>query len=212
MNKGNILIIDTTNEVLFVGLICEDGYDFTIIDDEKFSHSVKLLPTIDNLLEKHKLKINDIECVALSIGPGSFTGIRIGVSTVKAFQYAMNVKVIAVNTLEVIAYHKIKEKKEVISLIDAKHGNAYIGEYINGEEKLSFENLDSFNKRKINCQVLSNGQNAFGGKVIDCYYDNFYKIVVDKYSKGEFSLEFAPLYLKLSQAEEEENANKRMEN
>lgn len=211
MKDGIILIIDTTSEELFVGLYDNGKYDKVIISDAKFSHSVKLLPTIDQLLEINRLKINDVEAISLSVGPGSFTGIRIGVATAKAFEYALNMKVIAVDSLLITAYNYIQKGEKVTSLIDAKHDNAYVGVFSDGKEQLSFVDKKAFEKMDKGDVVVSPKENSFNALITDSYYDNLLQLTIDKYNKKEFSSNYCPLYLKLSQAEEEENAVKKMD-
>ncbi|MBP1715533.1 MAG: universal bacterial protein YeaZ, partial [Deltaproteobacteria bacterium] len=67
------------------------------------THSERLMPSIHNLLEEASLKIHDLQGISLSLGPGSFTGLRIGVSTVKGLAYALKIPVVGVSTLEALA-------------------------------------------------------------------------------------------------------------
>ena len=80
-----ILSIETSGKVCAVALL-EDNklIKEEIIEDEN-THSIKLMPLVDKLLKQTNTKISDIDLFACDIGPGSFTGIRIGVSTIKAF-------------------------------------------------------------------------------------------------------------------------------
>lgn len=212
MKERNVLIIDTTSEELFVALIKDGGeVDKNYVSDCRSKHSVCLLPEIDGLLDRNGLKISDIGVCAISVGPGSFTGIRIGVATAKAFQYALNMKIIAVNSLEAAAYN-YRGKGKTLAIIDAKHGNAFSGVYENGEERLCFLNTVAVNEElKTTENFISPYKNSFGATVIDDYYDNLVSVVKEKVEREEFSENFAPLYLKLSQAEEEENDRKSLD-
>lgn len=100
-------------------------------DDEK-THSVKLMPMVDEAFSKTNLSLDDISLLVCSIGPGSFTGVRIGIATVKAFSDAKNIPVTSVSSLESLAYNVrdlANENTLVCSLIDAKNNNVYCGAY-----------------------------------------------------------------------------------
>lgn len=90
------------------------------------SHSTRLLDAVDFLLRKNSLKVKDIEGFAVAAGPGSFTGIRIGLSTVKAFAMASGKAVAAVSSLQALAM-KLKDSQErlICPMIDAKKGEVY---------------------------------------------------------------------------------------
>src|SRR4030042_3894488 len=69
------------------------------------THSERLMPSLHNLFEEASLKIQDVQGIALSLGPGSFTGLRIGVSTAKGLAYALKIPVVGVSTLGALACH-----------------------------------------------------------------------------------------------------------
>ncbi|MBR2397493.1 MAG: tRNA (adenosine(37)-N6)-threonylcarbamoyltransferase complex dimerization subunit type 1 TsaB [Clostridia bacterium] len=202
--KDVILILDTTSEELFLSLIVGEEEKRCYLKDCKSTHSVLLLKKIDELLTENGLQIKDVNCVALSVGPGSFTGIRIGVSTAKAFQYALGLKIIAVNSLEACAYNYKGQNTCVI--IDAKHDNAYTGIFDGESNKLGFFNRKTIDNLKENKLFISPYANSFGAEVVENYYDGFVALVKERAKMGLYDEDFAPLYLKLSQAEEEENA------
>ena len=80
---------------------------------------------IDKLLKKAKLKIRDIDCFAISVGPGSFTGLRIGVTVVKGLAYALKKRVVAVPTLDVIADNAKSFKGVICPVLDARKKKVY---------------------------------------------------------------------------------------
>ena len=211
MKENNVLVIDTTSEELFVAILTGDKEDREYVTDCRSKHSVCLLPTVDELLKRNGLAIKDVGVCALTVGPGSFTGIRIGVSTAKAFQYALSMKIIAVNSLEAAAYN-YRGKGKTVAIIDAKHGNAFTGIYENCAEKLCFLDTVSLKKEvEAADNFVSLYENSFGAKIVENYYDGFMALIREKLERKDFSLDFAPLYLKLSQAEEEENAHKKLD-
>lgn len=119
-----ILAISTSSNIASVALLDDNNIiDELNICDAK-THSEMLLPLIDELLNKHKISIANIDLIACDNGPGSFTGIRIGVATVKALAEAQNIPVISCSSLEGLAYN-ITGFDYICSLIDAKNNQVY---------------------------------------------------------------------------------------
>ena len=127
----NILAIDTTTKKASVAL----QYNNKIVDiseENEITHSEKLLPLIDTILTNNNLKINDIDLFAVLNGPGSFTGVRIGLATIKAFTMINNKEIFAISSLEAIAFSTYQslntnDEKYILSLIDAKNNRVYYG-------------------------------------------------------------------------------------
>lgn len=96
------------------------------INDAK-THSETLMPLVKKILEETNLDLSLIDYLACDIGPGSFTGIRIGVSTVKAISEIKNIPICPVSSLEGLSYIPEISKKLIVSLIDARNDQAYCG-------------------------------------------------------------------------------------
>ncbi|MEG2484709.1 MAG: tRNA (adenosine(37)-N6)-threonylcarbamoyltransferase complex dimerization subunit type 1 TsaB [Clostridia bacterium] len=120
----NILAIDTSTSVASVSLSINETVYTVNIDDEK-THSQKLLPIISNILKEHNLTVLDIDNFIAGNGPGSFTGIRIGVSSIKGLAHVANKNIFGVSTLDILAYSEIENNKYICSIIDARNMNAY---------------------------------------------------------------------------------------
>lgn len=93
------------------------------------NHSATLMPAIDHLLQKTNLHINQVQGMALALGPGSFTGLRIGVTTVKGLAYALRVPVVGVSTLDVLAQNVCYACKLVCPVLDARKKEVYAALY-----------------------------------------------------------------------------------
>lgn len=91
------------------------------------THSQTLLPMIDSIFKSSKLEMQDIDVFACSIGPGSFTGLRIGIATIKGFALSLNKPVVAVPTLLGLAYNITNFDGLICSVLDAKNNNVYAG-------------------------------------------------------------------------------------
>lgn len=125
----NILAIETTTKVLSVAVLNENEILGEIFINSKLNHSKTLLPTIDNLLKSLTLSLKDIDAFAISDGPGSFTGLRIGGSTVKAFAKNGNKKIVKVPTLQALAYNVGNCDKLIIPIMDARRNTVFTGSY-----------------------------------------------------------------------------------
>ncbi len=132
-----ILAIDTSSFPASVA-ITEDNLllgEYIIRNQRK--HSQNIMVMTERLFNDLGIDISDIDTLAVTVGPGSFTGLRIGISTVRAFAQAINKPVAAVNTLEALAYNMLQRNGVVISMLDARRDEVFCGVYeiINGEVK-----------------------------------------------------------------------------
>lgn len=119
-----ILGIDTATKVCSVALT-KDGQVLAEKNSaDGIVHSRRLLPEIDALLKEANVTKQTIDLVAVSMGPGSFTGLRIGLATAEAFAYAQKKFLHGVDTLTALAYN-IKTDKLISPVIDAQKGNYY---------------------------------------------------------------------------------------
>lgn len=124
-----ILAYDTSNKFLSAAVLDEGELLSNFHKDVGISHSSMLIPTIDKILKHAHLKLKNIDAVALNIGPGSFTGLRIGVSTAKALSLVTDIPVIGVPSLDVIAYNYIKEEGYISPVLDARKNKVYSAIY-----------------------------------------------------------------------------------
>ncbi|HIO79812.1 TPA: tRNA (adenosine(37)-N6)-threonylcarbamoyltransferase complex dimerization subunit type 1 TsaB, partial [Candidatus Poribacteria bacterium] len=100
-----ILGIDTSTAIGSVGLLVDQELIAEHSLDVTQAHSSRLMPAINTILEWGDLNIKDIDALAVATGPGSFTGVRIAVATAKSICYAIKKPILAISTLEAIAYN-----------------------------------------------------------------------------------------------------------
>ena len=134
-----ILSIDTSSKICTVCIYEDNNVLIELNNDDERTHSQKLMPMIQKAFESVNLTLNDINLIACAKGPGSFTGIRIGISTAKAFSDVKKIPVVGVTSLEGLAYN-LGSSGLICSLIDAKNNNVYYGlfEFENNELKNTF--------------------------------------------------------------------------
>lgn len=146
-----ILGIETSSKICAVALSEDDKLIKEKILEDENTHSVKLMPLVDELLKETKVNIKDIDLLACDKGPGSFTGIRIGIATIKAFVDVTNKNVIGITSLETLAYN-VEQDGIICAIIDAKNENVYCGFFERNEneikqiEDLQFENINNILK------------------------------------------------------------------
>jgi tRNA threonylcarbamoyladenosine biosynthesis protein TsaB len=124
-----LLAIETSSRIGSIALC--DGP--ALLEQRTFSHGLqnaaRVLPLIDEMCRQHSIMPRDITAVAVSIGPGSFTGLRIGVTLAKTLAFATGAKLIAVPTLPVIASNAPSDVQWVMPILDAKRDQVYAALY-----------------------------------------------------------------------------------
>ena len=98
-------------------------------EDDTFRHSELLTSSIQDILSENNIDVKDLSVVSIGIGPGSFTGLRIGFSVAKGLCYPHNINLVGISSLKIIANSVIKENKNIISLIKDKGEYFYISKY-----------------------------------------------------------------------------------
>lgn len=123
------LAIETSSALCGVCVIEDEKLIDKIELENGLTHSQNLMPLIQELLEKNDIKISDLNGFICDIGPGSFTGIRIGVATAKAFVDSYeNKRYTGVSSLDALAYN-VKDNGLICSIIDCKNDNCYFALY-----------------------------------------------------------------------------------
>ncbi|WP_010651733.1 tRNA (adenosine(37)-N6)-threonylcarbamoyltransferase complex dimerization subunit type 1 TsaB [Oceanobacillus massiliensis] len=125
----NILAIDTSNQVLGVSLLKDDQIIGEVMTNLTKNHSVRLMPAIDRLMAEVTLKPEQLDRIVVAKGPGSYTGVRIGISTAKTMAWALNIPVIGVSSLEVLAYQGRFFNGYICPFFDARRGLVFTGLY-----------------------------------------------------------------------------------
>ncbi|AGZ24805.1 MULTISPECIES: tRNA (adenosine(37)-N6)-threonylcarbamoyltransferase complex dimerization subunit type 1 TsaB [Staphylococcus] len=124
-----LLLIDTSNQPLSVALT--DGNDVLaeITNNSKTNHSVQLMPMIERLFNESNMSKNDLDGIVVAEGPGSYTGLRIGVTTAKTLAYALNCKLYGVSSLKALAATISENNKLLVPIFDARREAVYAGIY-----------------------------------------------------------------------------------
>lgn len=125
----NVLAIDTSNQVLGVAVMKNDAIAGKILLNIKRNHSIQLMPAINQLMEETELAPDQLNKIVVAQGPGSYTGVRIGLSTAKTMAWALNIPVIGVSSLELLAWNAATSETKICPFFDARRGLVFTGLY-----------------------------------------------------------------------------------
>ena len=195
------LLINTANDELFI-VLQKDNEIFSKLLNSKMHHNETMLPEIDKMFKDHKIAIKDVQEFGVVIGPGSFTGIRVGISTIKAFRDATKTKAKSINNLDYLfALSKVKNPEVETVAINGSRDSYFVAKLVNGivykyERNLTLEELKIISNGKIvgmfkqddnlNCLVVEQNPDV----MIKCLNESEDETLV-------------PVYYQLSQSENE---------
>ena len=222
-----VLALETSGSTCSVALLDDSKVIADFNCNTGTTHSQNLMPMIDQVQKFSDTNLDNIDVLACSVGPGSFTGLRIGIATVKGMALSLNKKVIAVPSLVGLAYNVPFFDGIICSVLDARNDNVYaalfeykdkpcmMGQYISDSVDSLIEVLKT---KDCNIMFVGDGAIAYKDKFIENFEDralfmpyhlNFQnatsiaKAAFDKATLGEYDdyNSITPLYLKKSQAE-----------
>ncbi|OIO38428.1 MAG: tRNA (adenosine(37)-N6)-threonylcarbamoyltransferase complex dimerization subunit type 1 TsaB [Candidatus Omnitrophica bacterium CG1_02_46_14] len=149
-----LLAYDTSSDVLSVAIY--DGPNkIAELQSASFTrHSSILVPVLEKLLKDHRLELSKLNVLAVGLGPGSFTGLRVGITTAKVLSYVCQLKLVGVPSLETIAWKARNFEGEIAVILDAKKDKLYAGVY--RFKKNKFEALHSPRLVKFEALVKNN--------------------------------------------------------
>ncbi len=217
-----VLAIDSTSDAATAALVRDGVLLCEYTQNQKKTHSVKMLPMVEEMLRDLEVELSDVDVFCCGIGPGSFTGVRIGAATIHAFCDTLSKPAVAVTSLEALYNNVNYFDGTVMPLIFARENECYTAAYESGKEVLSptvmtIEDIISYAKGK-KCLFVGDGavanQNqlsSIDGVSFACGRHNLIsagaiaEIGYKKALLGEVgnSNIIAPLYLRKSQAERE---------
>lgn len=207
-----VLSIDTSSNLCSVALLENTTLINKLELNNGLTHSETLMPLIKQLLDECNLSLKDINLLVSDIGPGSFTGLRIGVATCKAFSDSLGIPCIGISALEVLAYN-IKNDGIICSTIDCKNDNCYFALY---ELSNGIYNIIEEPTAKSVTEVLNLLNTTYSNKNINfigdgipsestSYYLNVESLGIAGHKKfinnGKIGENLLPLYLKKPQAQ-----------
>lgn len=196
------LFIDTSSFFMMIAVIEDDKILYKFHKEIKNDMASQIVPKIEMAFNEVNFEIKDIDKIFVVNGPGSFTGVRIGVTAAKVIGWSLNKVVVPISSLEFLATTPT-HKLFLVPLIDARRGNVYAAVYdnkLNVVEKDALVNLDSFIKDKTeNYEFISYDEIP---NTIKPNQDILKIIEKHENDKGVCPHSLKPNYLKLTEAEE----------
>ena len=184
------------------------------IAEQNFSHAEKLHVFIEELLAENNLQFSDLNAIAVSQGPGSYTGLRIGVSSAKGFCYALNIPMIAIDTLQLLAKQIQIEDGIIIPMIDARRMEVFSAFYDKNHNQIratQAEIIDETSYKEITEKIhligdgtekfintLTDDKFIFHSNVVFPSANEMSQLSFEKYKISDFVdvAYFEPFYLK----------------
>ena len=138
-----VLGIDTSSLAASVAVIEDNKLICEYTINTKLTHSQKLMPMIENMLKISDINVNEMDMIAVCQGPGSFTGLRIGMATAKALAHVNKLHIVGINSLELLAGNMDLCDKKICSILDAQRTQVYMGQYkFENNELVELKNVD----------------------------------------------------------------------
>ena len=124
------IAIDTSTRRFCLGVKSSSDY-FDMSVNKSTDHAKEIFKRIDDVLKLANTSIEELDFLAVGIGPGRFSGLRVSISAIKSISYVLNIPIIAISSLEIIAREMMQKnnKEKVVLIEDAGRGNLYIGSY-----------------------------------------------------------------------------------
>ncbi len=201
------LFINTSTDKMVVAIVVDDKVEYLCKENRGRDLSVSLMPTIEEAFSKTNQKPNDIDTIFVANGPGSFTGIRMGVTVAKTMAWGLHLKVVPLSSLELMASTNT-EKEYVVPLIDARRGYVFAGIYdhnLNVIKEDSYISLEDLRNEIGEKEVLYVSEDQFAFEVAESDYDILKIISKHKNDEGINPHQLKPNYLKMTEAEEKHN-------
>ncbi|MBS9777388.1 MAG: tRNA (adenosine(37)-N6)-threonylcarbamoyltransferase complex dimerization subunit type 1 TsaB [Gammaproteobacteria bacterium] len=206
-----VLGIDTTTNICSVALWDGKDYYEEVIETAR-AHSKSLLPMVDNVFKKANLKVQQLQGIACTRGPGSFTGVRIGIGVAKGIAFGCDIPIYPISPLQAIAYQTMQKEQaeKVIAMMDARMSELYVAEYNNsndipmlyGQERLTnIETLEITNQSVAGTGVSEyreklEQKKAQLSSVVYPYAIDVIKLAQLQQIQGVSAEEFTPVYLR----------------
>lgn len=124
-----VLAIDTSNFVLGIAIVEEEKVIGEVVTNLQKNHSVRVMPAIEQLMKECGVKPKELDRIVVAMGPGSYTGVRIGVTIAKSLAWSLEIPLVGVSSLEVVAANGRHFNGYISPIFDARRGQVYTGLY-----------------------------------------------------------------------------------
>lgn len=217
---STILCIETATEICSVAVVSETSILSVCENHEGNAHASQLTGLIETALKEAGLTLQQLDAIAVSKGPGSYTGLRVGVSTAKGLCYALNKRLLAIPTLQslaaqFLATHQVNDSGLMMPMLDARRMEVYCAGYgknlqeqrateakiidaVSFAAELEKGKVYFFGNGAAKCQTTINHPNAVFVEEIHCTAKGMHHLAIEAFKTGSFEdvAYFEPFYLK----------------
>ena len=197
------LLLDTSNS--FINIYVIENDKLLVEEHIKVLKDMSniIMPKIREIFDNLSFELRDIDKLFVTIGPGSFTGVRIGITVIKTIGYSLNIPVYPISTLEYLSSITTK-KNRIISIIDARRGNVFAGYYDNTLNKLKEEALIPYDSIEISDDdIIVSYDGVYNSEIMNV---DVIKLINKHQNDNSINPhELVPNYLKKTEAEEKLN-------
>ncbi len=189
------LVIDTATKHIYLSLVIDGLEKQSIYQEGINNHSVTIIPLLDRMLNEENIGLKDLDEIIVGIGPGSYTGVRIGVTVAKMIGYLNDIKVYTISSLALIA--SSSDNEYILPYIDARRGNAFMAMFkqcdgmLQRIEEDCLEKIEDYReKHQIDYDFITDGK------------PKIQKILTSKLLEEVSNIhELKPNYLRITEAE-----------
>lgn len=181
--------IETANTPLSVAVVKDGKVVAEMIQNIKLTHSAGAMPAIEEILARVGIKPNELDAIAVSEGPGSYTGVRIGVTLAKTLAWTLQKPLVGISSLKAIAANASLYNGLVCPIFDARRGNVYTGVYQGQALEAIVEDYHTHITDLLERLKALEAPILFVGTDVDIFWDNIVEVLGDTAVRAPFSLD-----------------------
>lgn len=181
--------IETANTPLSVAVVKDGKVVAEMIQNIKLTHSAGAMPAIEEILARVGIKPNELDAIAVSEGPGSYTGVRIGVTLAKTLAWTLQKPLVGISSLKALAANAALYNGLVCPIFDARRGNVYTGVYQGQAIEAIVEDYHTHITDLLERMKALEAPILFVGTDVDIFWDNIVEVLGDKAVRAPFSLD-----------------------
>lgn len=181
--------IETANTPLSVAVVKDGKVVAEMIQNIKLTHSAGAMPAIEEILARVGIKPNELDAIVVSEGPGSYTGVRIGVTLAKTLAWTLQKPLVGISSLKALAANAALYNGLVCPIFDARRGNVYTGVYQGQAIEAIVEDYHTHITDLLERLKALEAPILFVGTDVDIFWDNIVEVLGDKAVRAPFSLD-----------------------
>ena len=181
--------IETANAPLSVAVVNDGKVVAEVVQNIKLTHSVGAMPAIEEVMKKAGIEASQIDAVAVSKGPGSYTGVRIGVTLAKTLAWSLQKPLVGISSLKVLAANARLTNELICTLFDARRQNVYAGIYEGNSLNIVMEDHHEHIDGLLEKLKVYNRPVLFIGTDVSMYFEKIQEVLGDNALRAPFTMD-----------------------